>query len=188
MPDPHSVVLVCFGNLCRSPMAHGLMQARLPGTWRVASAGTYAMGGDPPTSTARRVIQEDGIDIGEQRSQPLTVQAIEAAAHIFTMSVQQSRVAAALAPSAQERIRLFGAFTPCSDAATQSADPGGSATTVLEIPDPMGGDLQAYRACLERLRRAADAASAWLLAGADPATGPPPLSHASWPRSARLET
>lgn len=183
---PASVLVVCYGNLCRSPMAEGLLRARLPGHWKVESAGTHAFGGDEPTAGACAVVLEDfGIDISGQRSAPLTVNSIRQAAHVFAMSVQQARLAAALAPDAAARIRLFGAFAP-SVQAVGVGDPGGPAVGPHEVPDPMGGSEEDYRLTAQRLAAAADRAAAWLLAGAEPAQGPPSVAVPGWPQATRV--
>lgn len=156
-------------------MAEGLLRARLGPGWEVASAGIGAVGGDPPTSLARAVtLDESGIDIGDQRSSPLTVHSVAGATHVLTMSARQARVAAALAPEARDRIRLLGAFAPQPAADGASADPGGPPATMMEIADPMGGTREEYRACLERLRRAVDRFADWIEAGAPADEAPRP--------------
>ena len=59
MADSRNILVVCYGNLCRSPMAEGLLRDRLPLEYEVRSAGTHAYGGDPPTGTAREVMQRE---------------------------------------------------------------------------------------------------------------------------------
>lgn len=176
------ILLVCYGNLCRSPMAEGLLRERLPDDWEVASAGTNAIGGDPPTGLAREVmLQETGIDIGAQRSAPLTVDEILSATHILAMSGQQAHLAAALVPEARARIRLLGAFAPDLHEGASSADPGGAPARAAEIADPIGGTPEEYLACLRRLERAIDRLAEWLVSGADPDDAPPSVASPRWP-------
>lgn len=173
MTEPRHLLVVCYGNLCRSPMAEGLFGHHLPDGWRVSSAGTHAVDGQPPAPLAREVARrEHGVEIGEQRSRGLTVEAVRAADHLFTMSRQQARVAAALAPECRDRIRLLGAFAPADDEPRASADPGGSRARRAEIPDPIGGDYEEYRACAARLEAAVRACVRWLRQGADPGRAP----------------
>jgi hypothetical protein len=74
-----TILFVCTGNICRSPMAEGLFrhatQARngLP----VISAGVGAMEGQPPSAHAVRALKELGIDISQQRSRMLTPELVE---------------------------------------------------------------------------------------------------------------
>ncbi len=177
MVDSSNILVVCYGNLCRSPMAEGLLRHRLPAEFEVRSAGTHAFGGDPPTATAGEVMQrEAGIEIHDQRSSELTVELIEWADHIFTMSIQQGQIVAALAAGADERTRLFGAFAPATASSGMGADPGGGEAGLLELPDPMGGRYGEYLECMQRLGEAADRCVAWLIAGADPGTAPPTVA------------
>lgn len=125
---------------------------------------------------------ETGIDISALRSQMLTVDLINSAAHIFTMSVQQARLCAALVPSGSGCVRLFGAFAPASVGEAGRADPGAGPSTLLEVSDPMGGTHEEYVHCLRRLQRGADKCAAWLLDGADETQAPPSLGD-SYSRS-----
>jgi protein-tyrosine phosphatase len=65
------VLMVCLGNICRSPLAEGILQqkAREAGlNWHVDSAGTggYHIG-EPPHQLSQKVAKVNGIDIGHQR-------------------------------------------------------------------------------------------------------------------------
>lgn len=177
------ILVVCYGNLCRSPMAGALLRARLGPEWEVASAGTHAVGGDPPTPLAREVVREEaGLDMDAQRSAPLTVAAVTGAHHVLTMSGRQAQLAAALAPECRARIRLLGAFAPEPADGRGAADPGGEPATDAEIADPMGGTRAGYLSCLRRIERAVDAVVAWLESGADPEDAPPSVASPHWRR------
>ena len=93
-----TVLFVCTGNLCRSPMAAGIAvkylaerlgvePARLDDAgYRVVSAGTAALSGTPASPDAVEVMREMEIDISEHRSRPLTMQLARDADEIFVMS------------------------------------------------------------------------------------------------------
>jgi protein-tyrosine phosphatase len=72
-----SVLMVCMGNICRSPTAHGvfarkIFDAGLSMRVRVDSAGTYAgHKGQPPDKRARQVSAKRGYDLEPLRSRPL---------------------------------------------------------------------------------------------------------------------
>lgn len=169
------MLVVCFGNLCRSPMAEGLLRARLPeDQWKVASAGTHAIGGDRPTEFAAMSVKElEGIDISGQCSTPLTVDELKRSDYVFTMSRMQAAEAVALLPEVASRTRLLGAFSPATEEQALPSEPLGGVADREEIGDPMGADLEAYRRCYQRLAEATDAAAAWLCAGAPKREGPP---------------
>lgn len=62
----NSLLLVCEGNICRSPMAAGIISAALPGV-RVQSAGLGALVGVPADPEAVRLMAARGIDIAAHR-------------------------------------------------------------------------------------------------------------------------
>ncbi len=183
-PSCRTVLVVCFGNLCRSPMAEALLRARLPrDAWRVTSAGTHAIGGDPPTEGAIDAVSRlAGLDISAQRSSPLVQFMLSEADHVLTMSRQQALETAALSPAAASKTRLLGAFAPATGKSAGPADPFGRRADALEIADPMGLDQAAYDACCERIVACADAATAWLLD--ESTTADPPSPVADWPEYA----
>jgi protein-tyrosine phosphatase len=70
------ILMVCLGNICRSPLAEGILQykAREAGlTWTVDSAGTNGYHtGEPPHRLSQKVAKLNGIDISHQRSRPFS--------------------------------------------------------------------------------------------------------------------
>jgi protein-tyrosine phosphatase len=70
----YRIMFVCYGNSCRSPLAHGIVRDRLAragllGRVTVESAGTHAADtGAPPDPRARRVARRHGISIGDLRA------------------------------------------------------------------------------------------------------------------------
>lgn len=64
--------MVCLGNICRSPLAEGILQhkARLAGLqWKVESAGTGAYHtGEAPHTLSQKVARMNGIDISNQKA------------------------------------------------------------------------------------------------------------------------
>ncbi|MFO0747416.1 MAG: low molecular weight protein-tyrosine-phosphatase [Myxococcota bacterium] len=70
-----SVLLLCLGNICRSPLAEGALRHELERrglSWSIDSAGTGAWHvGEPPDSRSIAVARRHGIDIGGQRARQL---------------------------------------------------------------------------------------------------------------------
>lgn len=83
-----SVLIVCEGNICRSPMAAGIFSLRLPAV-RVWSAGIGALIGSPPASFANQVMRMNGIDISTHRARQLTVADCREAELILVMDEAQ---------------------------------------------------------------------------------------------------
>lgn len=77
----YKVLAVCLGNICRSPLAEGLIQlaaneAEL--NWEVASAGTgHWHVGNPPDPRSRAVAKKHGLNIDHQRAQQVTTALLE---------------------------------------------------------------------------------------------------------------
>ena len=71
------VLAVCTGNICRSPIAHGLLEklsCLYQLGWEIDSAGTIGFhSGDAPDSRAIRVMEAHDIDISHQHSRKLTL-------------------------------------------------------------------------------------------------------------------
>ncbi len=85
-----SVLMVCTANMCRSPMAEGIMrkiflQHERFNDWSVSSAGTWAVEGQPATSKTRRVLQSRGVDFSGHRARGVTREMLLAADVILTM-------------------------------------------------------------------------------------------------------
>jgi protein-tyrosine phosphatase len=86
----HNVLVVCIGNICRSPMAEGLMAAALPGK-QVSSAGLQALVGERADPFACELMQERGIAIEAHRAQQLSLDMCQRADLILVMDRAQRR-------------------------------------------------------------------------------------------------
>lgn len=83
------ILMVCLGNICRSPLAEGIMQhvAVKNGLgWEVRSAGTGDWHvGQQPDKRSIAIAKENGIDISHQRAQHFTTEMFDAYDYIFVM-------------------------------------------------------------------------------------------------------
>ncbi len=90
MGDSFTILLVCTGNTCRSPMAAGILKKMLADAGvtgvAVGSAGTAALEGMPATELAIKTASDWGIDIAGHRSQPVTDEIVAGADLILTMT------------------------------------------------------------------------------------------------------
>lgn len=107
------ILMVCLGNICRSPLAEGILKhkAHLKGLeWEVDSAGTASWHeGKLPDSRSIAVAKKYGIDITDQRSRPITTEDMEIYDLIFAMdsSNYQNILKLATKPAHQEKVELI---------------------------------------------------------------------------------
>ena len=102
-----SVLFVCAANICRSPMAMGLLQGKVcdePEEWRVQSAGIWAEEGHPPAQMTLAVLESRGVDLRDYRSRPLTETMLETNNLILTMERGQKEALRAAFPEHSPRI------------------------------------------------------------------------------------
>src|SRR3989454_5693497 len=139
-----SVLFVCTGNICRSPIAEGIFRRLIGnrGDIDVVSAGVHAVRGQPPSLYAVQVCAEEGVDIGDLRSQPLTAALVDRATHIFAMTGAHLETIQTLFPHGAEKSFLLREFE----------EPG---TTVWrDVPDPIGLGREVYEDCARIIKNA----------------------------------
>lgn len=146
-----NIGFVCTGNTCRSPMAETLARAVLgrrlatPGEnqvvppeifgFRIGSAGVYAGTGSPASEHAVTVMGENGLDLSCHGSQPATPELLRDWDRVYCLtSSHREALVANLPPSRSRHIALL--------------DPDGR-----DVPDPIGGSLDDYRACARSIER-----------------------------------
>ncbi|PRX28374.1 protein-tyrosine phosphatase [Meinhardsimonia xiamenensis] len=140
----HSILVVCVGNICRSPVGERLLQARLAARGRaleVASAGIGALVGHPADETAARVAAAHGVDLSGHRGRQFTAELGAAHDLILVMEPWHRREIASLAPALAGRTMLFDEWTGKSG-----------------IPDPYRKPEAIHEATFRLLD---EAASAW---------------------------
>jgi protein-tyrosine-phosphatase len=147
---PATVVFVCTGNTCRSPLAAALAARRWSGDLAVASAGLQAAEAQPAAEPARIVAAERGCDLRAHRSRFLDDELLASADWIIGMT--RSHVAQI---NARLRRRPPGAPTPrVGLLGLPNADLAGRVTPAdEEVADPFGASVETYRTVADQLER-----------------------------------
>lgn len=144
MPQPSSILVVCLGNICRSPLGEGFLKMALDEVGfgeavEVDSAGTGGWHqGDAPDSRSIRAAGALGIDISGQRARKVTMADFERFDLILAMDRSNLADLSALAPKATlGRIQLFREL---------------AFGQVRDVPDPYYGSAGDFAAVAELCR------------------------------------
>ena len=137
----YKTVIICTGNICRSPMAEGILGHMLPGALKerisVQSAGTHAYDGLDAEPFAVRTLLDRDIDIRSHRSKRVDDTMLANADLILAMEDAHLVHAQRMLPAAADRMHLLGEFD-----IQQSGE---------EVPDPYGGTLETYQQCAQTI-------------------------------------
>ena len=150
-----AILMVCTANICRSPMAEGLLrqELKLRGMGRkvsVESAGTAALVGHIADGRAQLVCAREGIDLRKSRARQVTGSDLLRFDHILAMDQRNLQWLLDSCPqSHRDRISCLGSW--------------GTAGSIGDIPDPYFGSLVGFEEVLLKLHRCIDGLLAHLL-------------------------
>ncbi len=139
-----TILFVCSGNTCRSPMAEAMARRYLAQRLSVPpeeledrgisvmSAGSFAMPGAPAAPQAVEALRAMGLDLSRHRSQALSVELIHQADFIYAMTQNHAKTVVSLVPASADKV---SALDPERD-----------------IEDPIGSELPVYVQVAELLK------------------------------------
>ena len=126
------ILMVCLGNICRSPLAEGIMKDKIAQqklNWTVDSAGTGSWHiGSKPDSRSIAVAQQHHIDIKDQRGRQFTAADFNKFDKIFAMDSENYQNIIKLAPDEESKNKVALIMN--------QADPGRNQS----VPDPYWDD------------------------------------------------
>ena len=141
------MLVLCHGNICRSPFAAALLAARAPAL-EVRSAGLQAGTGNPADSTAVKCAYRMGVSLTAHRSLRVSTEALDWADLILVMQGFNKASIERDWPQFRSRVRILGDFLP--------APP-------YLLPDPWGQEEQVFDRVFARIaKRWRDSRCAWM--------------------------
>jgi protein-tyrosine phosphatase len=139
------ILVLCIGNICRSPMAEAMLRQALPGH-DISSAGLGALVGQPADPHAIALMQQQGLDITSHRARQLESWMLGAADMVLVMETEQKRHVEQQHPLCRGKVFRLGEAGK------------------FEISDPYRQKLEAFRESAELIQQGVTAWAERILA------------------------
>jgi protein-tyrosine phosphatase len=139
------ILMVCLGNICRSPLAEGIMRSKLSNNFIVDSAGTGGWhAGELPDKRSIATAKNKGLDITNQRARQFKISDFESFDYIYVMDNSNYKDVIALAPNeeAKSKVKLI----------LNEIFPGEN----VDVPDPYYGGQDGFENVFNMLNEACD--------------------------------
>ncbi len=133
--EPTKILMVCLGNICRSPLAQGILESKITSNTFIDSAGTAAYHvGNPPDPRSIAVAKQNGIPISQFRARKFTREDFKNFNHIYVMDQSNYKDVIGLAEThaEQEKVSLL-------------------LPDKKEVPDPYYGGPEGFESCYSLL-------------------------------------
>ena len=142
------ILMVCLGNICRSPLAEGILRSKISEKHIVASAGTISFHeGSPPDKRSTKIAKEYGVDISHQRANYFTEKHLEDFDKIFCMDLKNLEDVLSKAKSEEQRNKV----------SLIMEEAGVLSDEKIEVPDPYYGDMSDFEMVYQMLDQACEA-------------------------------
>lgn len=135
-----NILMVCLGNICRSPLAEGILRTKLTTDFFVDSAGTGGWhAGQSPDERSIATARNYGIDISNQKARKFTVSDFDTFDHIFVMDQSNFKDVLNLAPDDVAKSKVALILGPSK-----------------EVPDPYYGGQDGFEKVYQLLDQACE--------------------------------
>ncbi|AKK73748.1 protein tyrosine phosphatase [Chryseobacterium gallinarum] len=137
-----NILMICLGNICRSPLAEGIMKTKVPADFLVDSAGTISLHeGEHPDKRAIKTAANHGIDISSQRSRPINRRDFEIFDKIYCMDIDVFEDVISKAKNEAERQKVSLFLEVLGDHKNS------------EVPDPYWGSMEDFEKVFQLLEK-----------------------------------
>lgn len=138
--------MVCLGNICRSPLAEGIMKTKVPENFLVDSAGTISMHeGKHPDKRAVKTAANHSVDISKQKSRPITKADFEMFDKIYCMDIDIYKDVISKSANEDQRRKVSLFLEALGDHKN------------TEVPDPYWGDMKDFEEVFQLIDRGCEA-------------------------------
>jgi protein-tyrosine phosphatase len=139
------ILMVCLGNICRSPLAEGIMRSKLSNDFIVDSAGTGGWhAGELPDKRSIATAKNKGLDITHQRARQFKISDFESFEYIYVMDNSNYKDVMALAPNDEAKLKvklILNELFPNEN---------------VDVPDPYYGGQDGFENVFDMLNEACD--------------------------------
>ena len=143
------ILMVCLGNICRSPLAEGILQSKAFKAglnWTVESAGTTAYHlGEPPHPLSQKIAKINGIDICDQRARKFVPEDFDRFDKIYALARDVLYDIKRIAKNKYDESKV--------DLLMNELHPGKNS----DVPDPWSGPESGYHEAFKLIEKACDA-------------------------------
>jgi len=140
-----NILMVCLGNICRSPLAEGIMRSKLTSDYFIDSAGTGGWhAGEQPDKRSIAIAKSKGLDISNQKARQFKISDFTTFDHIFVMDNSNYKDVLALAPNddAKAKVKLIlNEIFPNEN---------------VDVPDPYYGGTDGFEKVYDMLEQACE--------------------------------
>ncbi len=140
------ILMLCLGNICRSPLAEGIMRSKLPESFEIDSAGTISYHeGKKADHRSIKIAEKYGVDINKHRARIITPKDLDEYDKIFCMDLENYKDAVSMAKSEEQRQKI-----------SLILNEAGNIGDNIEVPDPYWSELDAFDQVYKMLDEACD--------------------------------